>query len=309
MVGRKTFVGVALTALVLFGSYQKAFPEVRYIVKSGDTLYGISKSFGVSIEALKESNHLKGNAIRPKQVLAIPTAGGEKRGQENRRGSHETEPYVVRKGDTLYTISKGAGSSIHEIKKMNQLHSTELEIGQIILLPNAEIKMEEDPEEVWNPEMATQEQFADGNGNDHEGSEALSKWNDHGERGLFVKVVKTFLGAPYRLGGSTLKGIDCSAFVKKVYEIFDVSLPRTAREQFCIGKKVERDQLEEGDLVFFRQRGNAAHVGIYVGHHQFVHASSSSKEIKIDNLETPYYSQRFLKGVRVKELELTTPLL
>jgi cell wall-associated NlpC family hydrolase len=97
--------------------------------------------------------------------------------------------------------------------------------------------------------------------------------------------------------------------VKKVYEIFDVYLPRTTQEQFSIGKEVQKHQLEEGDLVFFRRRGNNAHVGIYIGDNQFVHASSSSKEIKIDSLEAPYYSQRFLRGVRVKELELSPPML
>jgi cell wall-associated NlpC family hydrolase len=93
--------------------------------------------------------------------------------------------------------------------------------------------------------------------------------------------VKTFLGVPYKLGGSTLRGIDCSAFVKKIYEIFSIQLPRTTREQFSIGKMVEKEQLKEGDLVFFRRRGNSAHVGIYIGDNQFVHASSYNREVKI----------------------------
>jgi cell wall-associated NlpC family hydrolase len=131
----------------------------------------------------------------------------------------------------------------------------------------------------------------------------LGKWSNPEERSLFVKVAKTFLGVPYKLGGSTLRGIDCSAFVKKIYEIFNIQLPRTAREQLSIGIKVEKDQLQEGDLVFFKRQGNNAHVGIYIGDNQFVHASSSNREVKIDHLNTPYYSKHFLKGVRVKELE------
>ena len=134
-------------------------------------------------------------------------------------------------------------------------------------------------------------------------SAVLGKWSNSEERSLLVRVVKTCLGVPYKLGGSTLKGIDCSAFVKKIYEVFNIELPRTTREQFTIGKKVQKNQLEEGDLVFFKERGNRAHVGIYVGDNQFVHASSYSREVKIDYLDTPYYSQRFLRGVRIKELE------
>jgi cell wall-associated NlpC family hydrolase len=117
-------------------------------------------------------------------------------------------------------------------------------------------------------------------------------------------VVKTFLGVPYRLGGSTLKGLDCSAFVKRVFEIFNVQLPRTAREQLHIGKKIGRGELEEGDVIFFKtRRANNTHVGIYIGNNEFVHASYRSKEVRVDNLDTPYFNQRFINGVRIIELE------
>jgi len=117
---------------------------------------------------------------------------------------------------------------------------------------------------------------------------ALGKWKDPDERSLFIKVVRSFLGVPYKLGGNTVRGIDCSAFVKKVYEIFDVSLPRTAREQSLIGKKIDRDSLQEGDLVFFKTRRD--HVGIYVGNNQFIHLSYSSRQAKVDNLDSQYFS-------------------
>lgn len=156
-------------------------------------------------------------------------------------------------------------------------------------------------------EESTVERLSEGNGDKQEAAEPLGKWSNPEERNLFVRVVKTFLGAPYRLGGSTLKGIDCSAFVKKIYEIFNILLPRTAREQFHIGKKIEKHELEEGDLVFFKaRRPNNAHVGIYIGNNEFVHASNRKKEVKVDNLDTPYFSKRFLKGVRIKELERET---
>ena len=84
--------------------------------------------------------------------------------------------------------------------------------------------------------------------------ELLGKWGSPDERKLFIKVATGFLGAPYRLGGATVKGIDCSAFVRKMYELFDISLPRTAREQSAVGVRIDRDKLEEGDLVFFRTK-------------------------------------------------------
>ena len=286
MIGRSAFVRIGLIALfVLFGFNQKGLAEVHYIVKSGDNLYSISKSFSISVKALKETNHLKGNAIRPGQVLFILSPGERQRGQEKKNHLIETESYRIRKGDTLYRISKKTGHSINEIKKLNELHSPSLKIGQTVTLPMTEVEVEEVSEEPESSEIPEGEQSGNGNGNGNENnqgiSEPLGKWSHLGERTLFVKVVKTYLGAPSRLGGSTLKGIDCSAFVKKVYEIFDVSLPRTTREQLCVGKKVEKYQLEEGDLVFFKRGRNNARVGIYIGDHQFIHASSSSKEIKM----------------------------
>jgi LysM repeat protein len=297
--------------LLLFGFCQRGWTEEQYAVRPGDTLYGISKSFGVSIEALKKANALEGDSIKPKQVLTIPTQRGKKTDEVVRKSSNriskklsgETDSYVVQKGDSLYSISKKLGLSIEEIKKMNGLQASTLKIDQVLLLPKDESRLDEETEELGDREEIAGASQTEGEKGESVASATLGKWSNPEERNLFVRVVKTFLGVPYKLGGSTLRGIDCSAFVKKIYEIFNIELPRTTREQFSMGKKVEKDQLEEGDLVFFKRRGNSAHVGIYIGDNQFVHASSYNRQVKIDYLDTPYYSKRFLRGVRVKELE------
>jgi LysM repeat protein len=297
--------------LLLFGFCQRGWTEEPYTVRPGDTLYGISKSFGVSIEALKKANALEGDSIKPKQVLTIPTQRGKKTDEVARKSSNriskklsgETDSYVVQKGDSLYSISKKLGLSIEEIKKMNGLQTSTLKIDQVLLLPKDESRLDEETEELGDREEIAGASQTEGEKGESVASATLGKWSNPEERNLFVRVVKTFLGVPYKLGGSTLRGIDCSAFVKKIYEIFNIELPRTTREQFSMGKKVEKDQLEEGDLVFFKRRGNSAHVGIYIGDNQFVHASSYNRQVKIDYLDTPYYSKRFLRGVRVKELE------
>ena len=112
-----------------------------------------------------------------------------------------------------------------------------------------------------------------------------------------------FLGAPYRLGGSSVKGIDCSAFVKKIYQFFNIDLPRTAFEQAHTGLGVARSELVEGDLLFFNTRRKLGHVGIYIGNNEFVHASSRKRGVRVDNLDTPYYNKRFVKAVRLKECD------
>jgi len=313
-------MGMGLIVLSLWiGFCQKGWAEEPYTVKPGDTLYGISKSFGVSIEALKKANALEGDSLKPKQVLTIPTQRGKKTDEVARKApgptskkfsaekvkriSGETDSYMVQKGDSLYSISKKVGLSIEEIKKMNGLQTSTLKIGQVLLLPKDKSRLDEVAEGLGDEEEIVGASQTEGEKGEPVDSTPLGKWNNPEERNLFVRVVKTFLGVPYKLGGSTLKGIDCSAFVKKIYEIFNIELPRTAREQFSVGQKVEKDQLEEGDLVFFKRRGNSAHVGIYIGDNQFIHASSYNRQVKIDYLDTPYYSKRFLRGVRVKELE------
>jgi len=312
MVRPLKILGIGLIILLIWvGICQKGWTEEKYTVKPGDTLYGISRSVGVGVEALKKANALEDDSIKPKQILTIPSQGGKRTegvvekpsGQASKklsagaakRTSGEMDSYAVQRGDSLYTISRKVGFSAEEIKKVNGLHTSALKIGQVLLLPRDGGRPDDEAEELDD---------GDGTGQAEPSPSApLGKWSNPEERSLLVRVAKTFLGVPYKLGGSTLRGIDCSAFVRKIYEIFNIELPRTTREQFKIGKKVDMAQLEEGDLVFFRRRGDRAHVGIYVGDNQFVHASSYSREVKIDHLNTPYYSQRFLRGVRVKELE------
>jgi peptidoglycan endopeptidase LytE len=307
-----------IVSLFLFCFCQSGWTEERYIVKPGDSLYSISKSFGVSIETLKTANGLEGDSIRPKQFLSIPSTRAKKvvqvAGKPSsppskqhsvetlKKNSEEMDSYVVKKGDTLSSISKKVGISVEEIKRVNNLRSSSLKIDQVLSFPKDQNRLGEEMEESGDGEEIaglTQTEVEKG----ESVSTPLGKWNNPEERNLLVRVVKTFLGVPYKLGGSTLKGIDCSAFVRKIYEIFNIELPRTTREQFSIGKKIGKEQLEEGDLVFFRRRGNSSHVGIYIGDNQFVHASSSNRQVKIDYLDAPYYSKRFLRGVRVKELE------
>jgi peptidoglycan endopeptidase LytE len=298
-------------SFLLFSVCQKGWSEEKYTVKPGDTLNKISESFGVGVKALRKANGLNGDVIRPKQVLIIPSPTEKKSPKKLlaatvKRTPREMDSYVVQRGDSLYSISKKVGISIEEIKTMNGLRTSGLKIGQILVLSEdegmleGEAKEARDGEEIADPSQTEGEKVEEG---EPVASTPLGKWSNLEERSLLVRVAKTFLGAPYKLGGSTLKGIDCSALVKRIYEIFDIQLPRTTREQFKVGKRVEKDQLEEGDLVFFKRRGNRAHVGIYVGDNQFVHASSYSREVRIDHLDAPYYSQRFLRGVRVKELE------
>jgi cell wall-associated NlpC family hydrolase len=118
---------------------------------------------------------------------------------------------------------------------------------------------------------------------------------------IVMEIIK-YLNTPYKYGGNTKKGIDCSAFTKTVYESsLSLSLDRTARDQFNQGLAItDRLDLKFGDLVFFntRRRVRPGHVGIYLGENLFAHASRKLG-VTISSLDENYYHQRYMGGRRL----------
>lgn len=111
----------------------------------------------------------------------------------------------------------------------------------------------------------------------------------------FGQILQGYLGKPYAGSSRYEPGLDCSLFTGEVFKKFaKLKLPRTAEQQFSTGKPVDRRKLQFGDLVFFNTDGKkVSHVGVYVGHNEFIHASSSSG-VMISNLGEKYWSQRYL---------------
>lgn len=102
------------------------------------------------------------------------------------------------------------------------------------------------------------------------------------------------LGKPYRFGGETPRGFDCSGLVFYSFGQTGVELPRDTRGQRHVGRKINPNALRKGDLVFFDQEGkNASHVGIYLGDGTFVHAPSSGGHVRRDRLDSPYWRRHF----------------
>jgi cell wall-associated NlpC family hydrolase len=118
-----------------------------------------------------------------------------------------------------------------------------------------------------------------------------------------IEYAKKFLGTKYVYGGnSPEEGFDCSGFTKYVYRHFDVSLDRTAAEQATQGKKVSRDNLKTGDLIFFDTDGgynHINHVGIYIGNGKFIHASSPRYDVTITELSEDFYNRSYMTARRL----------
>ena len=266
--------------------------SIEYTVRKGDTLGVIAKNFGLSLSELKIANGLRSDSLKVGRVLIIP-------GAVNKEVVRETSPkpvvisgrYVVKKGDSLHGLSKRFGISVASIKEASGIKGSNIWIGQVLTLPGKEQYIDS-----YNVDLPESDSFFDNN------DYTMSQAGDPLSRSTIIKVAKKFLGAPYKFGGtSTVMGIDCSAFVNKVFDFFNVDLPRTARDIYKVGRSVAKSELATGDLVFFRTYASyPSHVGIYIENDEFIHASSAARKVTIDSINRSYYRKRYIGAKRIE---------
>jgi len=292
---KRTVLTFAVTILLAFLVVNPAFSaNTTHKVKSGENLYTIAKKYRVSVDKLKGMNGLSSTKLKLGQVLvikkekAVATARSENRQAETAQTVVENDgefiEYRTRKGDTLERISSKFNVDMEDIRDSNNI--TGKRLPKVVMIPKIiEVDNSDEPIEL--------------------SSKTFRPWRSNDEKYMLVKVAKSFMGAPYKYGGESVRGLDCSAFVKKIYDIFDVQLPRSAREQFMVGHKITKDELAVGDLVFFKTKRYVkypTHVGIYIGDGNFIHSSSAHCKlgVKIDALSSDFYSKTFAGATRVK---------
>lgn len=126
------------------------------------------------------------------------------------------------------------------------------------------------------------------------------------ENAIREKVVSTamkYKGCPYKYGGTTPKGFDCSGFTSYVYKKAGIKLPRSSDDQYDAGTDIDFDEMKNGDLVFFTRWSGVGklfspnHVGIFLGNDRFIHAPSSGGRVRIDRLSESYWENHY-KGSR-----------
>jgi len=276
-----------------------------YTVKKGDSIYKISKRFNVSVNDIKKANNLKSNKLQIGMKLEIPEKNNKitKKSKEL-KNSNEPRYHTVKKGETLYRIAKKYNISVDELKRLNGLSSNKLSTGQKLIVKaqekpaeNLSIRENEKVPVIAKLDIEEKKEEIE----EIKASEDLAQMSITERLLLFAKKM---LHLPYRFGGNSFSGLDCSFFVKKVYSMVGIDLPRSAREQFAMGVPVKKEELQPGDLVFFRTYAKfPSHVGIYLGDNLFIHASTRSKKVTIDSLEAPYYLSRFIGAKRILEID------
>jgi len=134
------------------------------------------------------------------------------------------------------------------------------------------------------------------------GVSSSSQWDKGKNTWITSSLLKEYAkwdDTPYKHGGETLRGVDCSAFIQNVYsDAFGIRLPRTTREQVKKGYLVRRSSIREGDLIFFKTGYNVRHAGIAMKNDKFLH-TSTKYGVTISSLNNPYWKNKYWQTRRV----------
>ena len=133
-------------------------------------------------------------------------------------------------------------------------------------------------------------------------TEAAQKRTYQGsDKGLAIAdIAQSMIGVPYQYGGSNPnEGFDCSGLVYYSHTIVGEQVPRVSYAQLAASDEVDLEDLKPGDLLFYRINGKPSHVGIYIGHGQFVHAPSSGKKVRVSSVENVYFKPRMIRAGRL----------
>ncbi|MFC0296750.1 C40 family peptidase [Geobacillus jurassicus] len=263
-------------------------PSNTYTVEPGDTLSGIARKLGTTVDALLKLNPSIANPdfIRAGQTLQV--AGGQ--GSSNTYNVKPTAAavngqYIVQKGDTLSGIAKKFQTSVDRLLALNPqiTNPNNIRIGQAIKVAGGVADVQE-----------AKQQISAANSADAESSASLAD--------RIIDIAEKYLGARYLYGASPSRTdvFDCSSFTMRVFSEAGISLPRTSIAQAQAGRTVSFSQLQKGDLVFFDTDSNGTinHVGIYAGNGQMINATVSLG-VTYSSLTSSYWKTRYVKAVRV----------
>jgi peptidoglycan endopeptidase LytE len=316
---------VAALMLALAAASPAAAAE-RYTVQPRDTLFSIARRFHVPLALLARVNGIRNTGrIRAGDLLIIPDVpaaaatdpvkaavgqaprtslftvpipsrhGAPAPSSLGAAGAAAGESYIVRAGDTVYHLALTHGTTVEALEAANGLTSPAITVGQMLRIP-APPRGSPAPGDLNAPRLFPEPAPV-------EPAPSVNAPLSPARTALAARLRASalgYLGTPYRWGGTTPAGVDCSGLVYLVYSPYVANLPRTSYEQWTAGVAVDRAELEPGDLVFFNTDGTgASHVGIYIGDGQFVHPAASTQRVVVDRLDNPYFVTHYLGARRL----------
>lgn len=283
-------------------------PSQIHLVESGESLYKIAKKYGISLEKIKELNpNIKPESIQigdkiivkaseieveianeESQIVVIQTDSKNSANPEECEDELGNKIHTVQKGETLFKIAKKYKIKLSDLKELNEEVVENLPVGYqlIIKLGTAELDKIQPKTEIISE------------------VKPLSLDNMSKAEFLIAKASE-HIGTRYRGGGTTSAGFDCSGLMFATYKQIDMTLPRSSGSMAVgAGVKVDRNQAQKGDLIFFTTngRGYINHVGMITevleDEIKFIHSSVQAGVI-ISSTKEPYYSKRFVQINRV----------
>lgn len=291
---KKTTIKKGKTKKATAASTKKA---ATYRVSSGDSLSKIASQYGTTIDQIKKLNNLSSNLIFVGQTLKVSgstvtkvasttpkkAATTTKKSTATNTSKKATSTYVVVSGDSLGKIAGQHGISVATLKELNNISSNLIFVGQKLKVTGSTITKVSSETTTYKSTQTLSD--------DKNISYTTSK---------VLQVAQKYLGVPYRFGGTTPAGFDCSGYIYYVYKEagLDLGSRKTAAGYAALTTTVSNPQV--GDLVFFEgtyagMEGRISHVGIYLGNGKFL--SALSKGIGVSDLK--YWKDSFVRYGRL----------
>ncbi|MBS1718492.1 MAG: C40 family peptidase [Armatimonadetes bacterium] len=290
----------------------KASKAGTYTASASDNDWTIARRFGTSAKAIRLMNpDIDFRRLRPGKKISVP---GESVAS-NSTPRHFTSRYAVLKGDNV---------NVRREPSTDSRRITRVDAGRVVTVLDRDgdwyrvrfdggtkgwvrydfLRAAKAPRHHRSSEEHVAYHHHSKHSYDvesrHHGRVAEGKLHS-GSRSSLIATAESFRGERYRYGAASRSGTDCSGLTTQVFRSHGVSLPRTAHEQAEVGKRVSKDELKPGDLVFFHTRGgrSISHVGIYKGNGVFIHASSGKRKVTESSLDEGYYARHFAGARRV----------